>query len=79
MCKYSESSPPNMLDLRMMLPELVTLLIEVRASLVEANGSFWIICDHDPVELYDFFVELGFTIQTFIYSPKEYRVFLGRI
>ena len=68
-----------MLDLRSVEPELIEMLIEVRASVVEENGSFWMIHDHDPVELCDFVAELGFNIQTFIYAPSEFRIFLGRI
>lgn len=73
-----ETSKTDMLDLRVIEPELVEMFVEVRASIVEKNGSFWMIHDHDPVELYDFILDLGFTAQTYIYGPSEYRIFVGR-
>jgi len=69
----------NVMDLRDVDPELLELLIEVRASVVESNGSFWIVTDHDPVDLCDFIDELGFTVQTYICGIDEYRIFLGRM
>lgn len=68
-----------MLDLRKVDSDLILLLIEIRANTVEKNGSFWLIHDHDPIELYEFFINLGFLPQTFIFSNDEYRIFLGKI
>ena len=68
----------DMLDLRKIAPELRHLIIEVRALQVEQEGSFWMIDDHEPVELYDFLEALGFCVQTYSCSNKEYRIFLGK-
>ena len=68
----------DMLDLRKIAPELRVLIIEVHALQVEEAGSFWMIDDHDPVELYDFLKTLGYCVQTCIYTNKEYRIFLGK-
>lgn len=68
----------DMLDLRKIAPELRRLTIEVHALQVEEAGSFWMIDDHDPVELYDFLKALGYCVQTCIHTNKEYRIFLGK-
>ena len=68
----------DVLDLRKIDPELRMLVIEARALEVEEAGSFWMIDDHDPIELYNFLEALGFSVQTYIYTNKEYRIFLGK-
>ena len=71
-------SHSEILDLREINPDLVELIIEARAGSVDVNGSFWMIHDRDPVELYDFILDLGFTMQTFICPPNAYHIFIGR-
>ena len=69
----------EMLDLRETAAELVQLIIESRCLQVEKNACLWLIFDHDPIEHYEFLCELGFNVQTFIFSPNEYRIFLGKL
>ena len=69
----------NPLDLRGLTPSEAKSSLESRSATVEPGGSFWVLCDHDPIELYQDFIEIGFIAQTFIYPPEGYRVHLGRI
>ncbi len=68
----------DMLDLRKIAPEFRVLIIEVHALQVEEAGSFWMIDDHDPVEIYDFLTALVYCVQTCIHTNKGYRIFLGK-
>ena len=43
-------------------------MIARRLAKVEENGSFWITTNYDPIELLDFFNELGFSATTMIQS-----------
>ncbi len=70
---------PGALDLRVIEPDLAELLFEARASSVERGESFWFLDDHDPVELIPVMEKLGFTVQSFVYSATEFRVFAGRL
>ena len=68
----------DMLDLRKIAPKLRGLIIEVHALQVEGAGSFWMIDDHDTVELYDFLTASGYCVQTCTHTNKGYRIFLGK-
>ncbi|MEM7010007.1 MAG: hypothetical protein AAF585_00865 [Verrucomicrobiota bacterium] len=65
------------LDLRKMPPQLARSAAAERAADTEVGSSFWMIDDHEPVEICQLLGEMGFAIQTFIYSETEYRVFAG--
>lgn len=69
----------QVIDLRRIESHLIHPTIAQRAAHTAADESFWMIADHDPVELYEFLIDLGLTVQTFIISSKEFRVFLGKI
>lgn len=68
----------NALDLRRIEHHLIHSTVARRAARTDANSSFWIITDHDPVELHEYLNELGFIVHTFIVSPREFRVFCGK-
>ena len=68
----------QVIDLRRIESHLIHSTIAQRAADTAADESFWMIADHDPVELYEFFIDLGLTVQTFVISEKEFRVFLGK-
>lgn len=69
----------NIIDLRELEPHLTHPAIALRAASTQIDDSFWLIADHDPVELHEFLLELALTVQTFICSETEYRVFLGKV
>jgi uncharacterized protein (DUF2249 family) len=69
----------QVIDLRRIESHLIHSTIAQRVAHTAADESFWMIADHDPVELHDFLIDLGLTVQTFIISEKEFRVFLGKI
>ena len=69
----------TIIDLREVQRHLTHPVVARRAALTDIGESFWLITDHDPVELYEFLIELGLTMQTFIFSENEYRVFLGKV
>ncbi|WP_309381365.1 DUF2249 domain-containing protein [Cerasicoccus frondis] len=66
------------LDLRDMDTLLASAAIGERVASVAENGSFWMIHDHDPVELYELLDDLGFSMQAYFYDLGEYRIFAGR-
>ena len=69
----------HVIDLRRLESFLIHPTIARQAALTSVDDSFWIVVDHDPIELYDFLIDLGLTVQTFIVSASEFRVFLGKI
>ncbi|MCH6256324.1 hypothetical protein MLD52_07175 [Puniceicoccaceae bacterium K14] len=68
----------NALDLRSLDVETAKTKVAERASQTKIHNSFWALCDHDPIELYETFIDLGLNIQAFVYPPEGYRIFLGR-
>ena len=68
-----------MLELRKIAPELRRLIIEVRAIQVDEVGSFWMIDDHDPIELYDFLKTLGCYVQTVSTRIRNTESFLEKL
>ena len=72
------SAITNSLDIRGMGSHKVKAAIADRAALIEPNGSFWITSEKQPTDLYPHLESLGFHHQTFLYSPTECRVFVGR-
>ncbi|MEM9280933.1 MAG: DUF2249 domain-containing protein [Verrucomicrobiota bacterium] len=68
----------NEIDLRRLDSYLIHPAIAQQAAHTQIDDSFWLISDHDPVELYEFLIDLGLTIQTFFVSENEFRVFLGK-
>ena len=67
------------LDLRLLESDKLHSAIAQRANLVEPDRSFWLIADHDPLELHEYFNELGFSVTTYVPCEGEYWVFMGRV
>ena len=41
------------------------------------HKSLWLICDHEPLELYQYLIDNDYVFQTFIISKNEFRLFVG--
>jgi uncharacterized protein (DUF2249 family) len=43
------------------------------------HKSLWLICDHEPTELYQYLIDKEFNFQTFIISNNEFCLFVGSV
>ena len=41
------------------------------------HKSLWLICDHEPTNLYQYLIDNDLNFQTFIISDNEFRLFVG--
>ena len=65
------------LDLRAMPPGLAKSAVAERAADTEPNGSFWMVDNREPIEICEFLISIGFTIQTHLFSEDEFLIFAG--
>ncbi|MEM1295912.1 MAG: hypothetical protein AAGH89_11145 [Verrucomicrobiota bacterium] len=69
----------NALDLRNMPSGLAASAVAERVADTGSNESFWLLHDHEPVEICKYLFDQGFTIQTYLFSLDEYLIFVANL